>query len=119
MTIDTLYFKKKLEDEHAVLLESLEKIGVEDPKTHTWEAVPDMSEGTEADANMLADRAEDYEERSALIRSLGERIGEVSYALKKFDLGTYGICEKTGEMISSERLEANPAARTATVHIIL
>ena len=35
MTIDTLYFKKKLEDEHAVLLESLEKIGVEDQKlTH-------------------------------------------------------------------------------------
>ncbi len=113
MTIDTLYFKKKLEDEHAVLLESLEKIGVEDPKTHTWEAVPDMSEGTEADPNMLADRAEDYEERSALIRSLGERISEIDYALTKFDLGTYGICEKTGQPIAKERLEAYPSARVA------
>ena len=118
MSIDTTYFKKKLEDEKAVITEGLLEIGVEDPKTHTWEAVPDMTDSEESDPNLQADRAEDYEARTSLLRSLSERLEDINHALTKFDLGTYGICENTGEEISSERLEANPAARTANVHII-
>lgn len=36
---------------------------------------------------------------------------EIKNALKKIALGTYGICEESGEEIGIERLKANPIAR--------
>ena len=36
---------------------------------------------------------------------------EVNHALTKFDAGTYGICEDTGEPIMEARLAALPYAR--------
>lgn len=38
-------------------------------------------------------------------------VEEIDHALAKFDLGTYGICEASGEPIPEERLEAIPWAR--------
>jgi len=38
-------------------------------------------------------------------------LAEIERALKKFDAGTYGICEDTGEPIPEARLEALPYAR--------
>jgi len=38
-------------------------------------------------------------------------IVEIDHALAKFELGTYGICEVSGEPIPMERLEAIPWAR--------
>ena len=40
-----------------------------------------------------------------------EMIEEIDHALSKFDGGTYGICEVSGEPIPQERLEAIPWAR--------
>ena len=40
-----------------------------------------------------------------------DMIEEIDHALTKFDLGTYGICEVSGEPIPEERLEAIPWAR--------
>ena len=40
-----------------------------------------------------------------------EAVEEIGHALAKFDLGTYGICETSGEPIPEERLEAIPWAR--------
>jgi DnaK suppressor protein len=37
-------------------------------------------------------------------------VDEIDRALAKIDLGTYGICEKCGEDIPEERLEALPFA---------
>ena len=38
-------------------------------------------------------------------------VDEIDHALAKFDLGTYGICETSGDPIPTERLEAIPWAR--------
>jgi RNA polymerase-binding transcription factor DksA len=38
-------------------------------------------------------------------------VEEIDHALRKFDLGTYGICEVSGDPIPEERLEAIPWAR--------
>ena len=38
-------------------------------------------------------------------------VDEIDHALAKFDLGTYGICETSGDPIPAERLEAIPWAR--------
>jgi RNA polymerase-binding transcription factor DksA len=47
----------------------------------------------------------------ALAAKAMEMIEEIDHALTKFDLGTYGICEVSGEPIPEERLEAIPWAR--------
>ncbi len=47
----------------------------------------------------------------ALAAKAQEMIEEIDRALAKFDEGTYGICEVSGEPIPEERLEAIPWAR--------
>lgn len=47
----------------------------------------------------------------ALAAKAMEMIEEIDHALAKFDDGTYGICEVSGEPIPQERLEAIPWAR--------
>ena len=46
--------------------------------------------------------------RSGLVHS----IAEIDAALRRIELGTYGIDEETGDPIDPERLDAIPAART-------
>ncbi len=43
---------------------------------------------------------------------LAHSIAEVDAALRRIEMGTYGIDEETGEPIDPDRLEAMPAART-------
>jgi len=45
-----------------------------------------------------------------------EAVGEIDHALAKFALGTYGICEASGEPIPKERLEAIPWARVQVAY---
>jgi len=43
--------------------------------------------------------------------SLQDTLLDVEEALRKFDLGTYGICENCGDRIDWARLEAMPEAK--------
>lgn len=61
-----------------------------------------------ADSGQVA--AEQGENR-ALSGSLREQLDEVEHALAKFAVGTYGVCEVSGEPIPEARLEAMPATR--------
>jgi RNA polymerase-binding transcription factor DksA len=105
--------KKTLLQEESVLLEELKNLGVRDSITGDWDAtpIPARAEDT-TDENDAADAAEEFETRSATLNVLEIRLRDVQDALKKIDLGTYGICEKTGEPIEEDRLIANPSART-------
>lgn len=47
----------------------------------------------------------------ALAAQAMDMIEEIDHALTKFEKGTYGICEVSGEPIPEERLEAIPWAR--------
>ena len=51
----------------------------------------------------------------AALSKLGNRerklLKKIDHALRKFDDGTYGICEETGEQIPIERLLARPVAQ--------
>jgi RNA polymerase-binding transcription factor DksA len=47
----------------------------------------------------------------ALSNQARQAVEEIDHAMAKFDLGTYGICEVSGEPIPTERLEAIPWAR--------
>jgi DnaK suppressor protein len=61
----------------------------------------------------FADRGHSSEERSqviAVVRALRANLRDVERALAKMETGTYGTCERCGQPISLERLEALPWA---------
>jgi RNA polymerase-binding protein DksA len=62
----------------------------------------------------FADSAQSTAERNkvlALVEGLRERLHDVQAALDKMDRGDYGRCERCGEPIGNERLDALPWAR--------
>ena len=61
-----------------------------------------------ADSGQVA--AEQGENRT-LAGSLREQLDDVDEALARLDAGTYGQCSRCGNEISTDRLEAMPAAR--------
>ncbi len=105
-------YKKKLEEEKKLLEEELGALGRIDKTTGEWEATPEAQTAPEADENDLADRNEDYEERTATMSALMARLEDIDKALMKIDGEEYGICESCGKKIEDDRLEANPSART-------
>lgn len=106
-------FKTKLEEEKKLLEEELSDIGRVDKKGD-WEAVPDDEEKSQEvqDDGDMAERAEDYEERSIKLGLLESRLSDINKALIKIDGTDYGICENCKKEIEGDRLEVNPAALT-------
>ena len=76
-------------------------------------ADPDTDELTFADDPGFSDRSHSTEERSRLlsvVRALRSNLRDVDHAIAKMDSGGYGICERCGSAISTDRLEAIPWA---------
>ena len=112
-------YKAKLLEEKARLEGNLSDVGRKNPDTPgDWEATGDETE-TEpiSDPNDIADSMEEFEARSATLGELELSLKDVNDALEKIEKGTYGICEVSGEAIESDRLDANPAARTCKKHL--
>ena len=106
-----------LEEEKQSLEHAMSMLGVRNPDTGEWQAQPDMSDGQETDENDLADRAEDFEERTATLLTLEARLREVNTAFGKVKNETYGICDTCNGEIEEERLMANPASTTCIEHM--
>jgi RNA polymerase-binding transcription factor DksA len=104
--------KKQLEQE----LGSVGRINPENP--NDWEGTPgDTQDIDSEDENSLADKFEEFEERSAVETELEVRLNEIKAALERAEKETYGICRVCQGEIEDERLEANPAAETCKMHI--
>ena len=76
-------------------------------------ADPDSDDVNFVDDAGFADRGHSSEERSqviAVVRALRANLRDVDRALAKMEAGTYGTCERCGQPISLERLEALPWA---------
>lgn len=74
-------------------------------------ADPDTDELTFMDDPGFSDRSHSTEERSRLIsvvRALRSNLHDVDRALTKMRAGAYGVCERCGSPISTDRLEAIP-----------
>ncbi len=82
-----------------------------------WEATTETPDENEVDPNTVASRFEDFEEKSALMIPLEERLKQVDAALAKLADGTYGTCRVCNNPIEAERLAANPAAETCMTHL--
>lgn len=117
--IDYEHFKARLEQEQKLLEQEMAKIGRKNPdRKGDWEAVPpaDRDQST-ADENTVADAIEEYEDNAAIMTTLETRYNDIKSGLDKIKHGTYGVCQICGKEIESDRLEANPSARTCKEHV--
>jgi DnaK suppressor protein len=88
--------RKKLERERAQTLTKLERLR-EYLKTE-----PERT-GDEVDLDVY-----EREKNLALVRRLSQKVVEIDTALQNAKKGTYGICERCGNPIAPERLQALP-----------
>jgi len=100
-----------------MLLEEMKDMGKLNPETGEWEAIPEEQSVPESDQNDMADRFEDFEARSSMIKTLEPRLGNILKALKNLNKESFGKCEVCKKDIEVARLEANPAARTCKKHL--
>ena len=115
--LDKKKIKEKLESERDVLLEELRDMGKLNSETGEWEAIPEEMDSPQSDENDKADRFEDYEARSSMIRTLEPRLNSILKALKGLGRESFGKCEVCKKDIEMARLEANPAATTCKKHL--
>lgn len=99
-------FQETLEQERRALRAQLVEHGAD----------PDHLDSLELDFERgFADTAQSTAERDQLlsvIENLRQTLGDVEHALEKIRRGSgYGVCERRGEEIGRERLEALPWAR--------
>ena len=93
--------RSSLEEERAQLRQQLAALG------GGSDGGPSFDENFADSAQVAAEQGENR----SLAASLREQLDEVEHALAKFDSGTYGLCEVSGEQIPEARLEAMPATR--------
>lgn len=115
--LDKKKIKENLEKERDVLLEGLRDMGKLDPETGEWEATPEEQSTPETDQNDMADRFEDFEARSSMIKTLEPRLNNILRALKGLNRESFGKCDVCKKDIEMARLEANPSARTCKKHL--
>lgn len=114
---DVEYFKAKLNSEKADLEAELQEIGQKNPALREgWEATSKNIEVDSADENEVADKFEEYEGNSGILRQLENQLAEVNAALDRIAKGIYGVCQVCGKPIEKERLEANPSSRSSIKH---
>lgn len=117
MAINIEYFKKKLEEEKIQLEAELARVGKRNPAIKgDWEPTPGEMDTRTLEQSELADKFEEFENRSAVEVHLEEKLNEVLEALGHISKGTYGVCTFCNEKIDEKRLEANPAAATCVKH---
>jgi DnaK suppressor protein len=95
--------RKRLEDERAELVSQLDAMQIDNDNQQTDYGV----------GNHLADDASELflRERNIALRGNAEElIAQIDGALKRMDAGSYGTCERCGQPIAAERLEALPYA---------
>jgi RNA polymerase-binding protein DksA len=49
---------------------------------------------------------------AALVDQAADHIADIDHALERIGAGTYGVCDRCGNAIASQRLMARPIART-------
>ncbi len=117
MAINLEYFKNKLEEEKKRLEAELSRVGKRNPGVKgDWEPTTSEFDAQSLEKSELADRFEEFENRSAVEIHLEERLNEIIAALERAKNGTFGICAVCGEPIDENRLEANPSSATCVRH---
>ena len=104
MTADFEELRSRLESERKHLIEDLEQLNANASDLERREGSPFGKREEEAT------ETSELEKRLALERRTRDLLAAVEHALQKFEQGTYGLCDKCGQPIAPERLEALPQA---------
>ncbi len=97
--------RSRLESEQKRLLGELEQIETSTrPAEERREGSPFGKREEEATESL------ELEKRLALEKQVRAHLAEVEHALRKFEEGTYGLCDSCGQPIAPDRLEALPQA---------
>jgi RNA polymerase-binding protein DksA len=106
--IDTERFRVRLEEERKRVQDAIENIHTENPGS-----LSDETDEMSFQDNHLGDVATatfDREMASTLEENSTHVLAEIDAALARISAGTYGTCERCGNPIGEERLEALPWA---------
>lgn len=99
--------KAKLEERREELMRELNQDAVQHSDTGDFSArFPDYGDKEEDNAAEV----EDFERNLSMEKNLEVSLFNVDKALRKIEEGTYGLCEKCGNQIDPQRLEAFPSA---------
>jgi RNA polymerase-binding protein DksA len=105
MTIGFNLLRSRLESERKRLLGELEQLkSTVRPADERREGSPFGKREEEATESF------ELEKRLTLEKRIREQLAEVEHALRKFEEGTYGLCDNCGQPIDPARLEALPQA---------
>ena len=106
--------KKELDKYKKRLMELREEVGARIRERASTARIDDANDLIEE-----MDQANRATEEAFNMRLLDKEVKllrEIDYALRKFDEGTYGICEGTDEQISRARLDARPWTRYSVAY---
>ena len=115
--LDKKKIKEKLEKERDSLLDQMKGMGKLNMETDEWETTPEEQDFPESDENDKADRFEDFEARSSVMRTLEPRLNSILKALRGLNRESFGKCVVCKKDIEMARLEVNPAAQTCKKHL--
>lgn len=107
MSVDTDHFRARLEDERGRVVGALENLRSENAGSMDDEVDESHQDNHLAEtASVTLDREIDY----SLEESEARVLAAIDAALKRIDDGRFGQCERCGQAIEPQRLEALPWA---------
>ena len=105
MVTDFNILRSRLESERKRLAEELEQLRANvRPADERREGSPFGKREEEAAETL------ELEKRLTLEKRIRDQLAEVEHTLRKFEEGTYGLCDSCGQPIDPARLEALPQA---------
>ncbi|MGZ4480797.1 MAG: TraR/DksA family transcriptional regulator [Gaiellales bacterium] len=107
MSVDTESMRERLQAERARIAEEMERL-LADTSRSIEDAVDE--DGNDSHLADSATETLDREIELSLEENAEHLLASIDSALARIDAGTYGICERCGNPISAERLEALPYA---------
>lgn len=113
------HFKELLEKELARLDGELRTVGQKNSSNpNDWEPIPPKNTIIDpADDMEIAEKIDEYEDNTAILKQLEIRYNDIKAALARIKSNSFGLCTVCGEVIEAGRLEANPAATTCMKHL--
>ena len=110
-TIDTVEYRKRLEDERARITHVVDFLDKQSPGSMTDELGELAEGGTDNHLGDTASATYDRALEAGLEESAQQTLLEIDAALRRIGDGSYGVCEVCGEPIGALRLAAIPWAR--------
>lgn len=119
MTNDNSKYKELLLSQKETIEDELSSISVKDPNNPAnWDAARlDVNDDEPSDRTETASEITEFEENTSITSNLEVQLAEINESLSLIEAGTYGLCKVCNNQIETDRLDANPSAKTCKAHM--